>query len=169
MEIDLTTALGRLLRDTSLRDSFSRDPHAVAVEIGIRDCDYKTFVELSSVEIEHQSLTLLQKRFHEIQKLAPLTCGLVGTRAWGSFISHASAYWPEGHNRHVLDALGFCERISGRCRSELNRLQFALRKRRFAIHAVKNFKIGARERAALQILRRLDNGTITEYSVFLRF
>ena len=168
-ETDFTTALGRLLRDKALRQNFARDPAAVAAELGFDGSDYEAFVALSPDELECQAFALLQKRFYEVQKLAHVTCSRLGAKAWNFFVSYARAYWPKGHNRHLLDAVAFCERTAVRCRSELYRLQFALGKRRFAVHPVTDLQVEARRRPALQILTRSCRGNITERAIFLRF
>jgi hypothetical protein len=168
-EIDFTTALGRLLRDDALRAKFSSDPAAVATELGVSRHDYEAFVALSANQIERQALALLQKRYHDVRKFARVTCNRLGTTAWSTFVVYAQSHWPTGHNRHLRDALAFCERTVNRCGCELNRLQFALGKRRFAFHPVKDLPINARLHPALQILSRSRRGNITERAIFLRF
>ena len=168
METDLSTALGRLLCDSALREAFARNPAAVAALLEVRPVDYEVFTFLSPVEIEDQARALLKKRFHEVRKLAPITCGQLGPRASSSFDAYAQTHWPEGHCRHLRDALAFYERAAGRCQSELNRLRFSLGRRRFVVHAVADLPVNSRPQRALQILTRSRGGVINERAIFLR-
>ena len=63
---DLTTAIGRLLSDASLRDEFRNDPVSVAEKIDLQPDHVAMFVGLDINQIESQATTLLSKRWNEV-------------------------------------------------------------------------------------------------------
>jgi len=169
MPADATTVLGRLLADPGLRAELRRDPDALAKTL---DADPAELRGLDPAGLEAQAETLLEKRFHEAGKLLPATMAGLGDEATPLFRQHAERLWPQGHRRHAEDAAAFGrfleERKLPRCRSELNRLRFALGPRRFSVAFVPDARAGGRRRAALQILYRRC-GAVHSLALYLGF
>lgn len=106
---DLTTAIGQLLSDASLRDEFRNCPNSVADQIDLRSDHVAMFVELDIEQIENQAATLLSKRWNEVRQLIPATVSDLGDEAKDLFMFYANQNWPEGHRRHPLDAFQFMQ------------------------------------------------------------
>ena len=109
---DLTTGIGRLLSDASLREEFRNGPDSVANKIDLQSDHVAMFVELDIDQIESQATTLLNKRWNEVRQLIPGTVGDLGEEAKELFMFYAKQNWPEGHLRHPLDALQFLKFLS---------------------------------------------------------
>ncbi len=60
--IDLTTALGRLLVNPSLRRAFAASPHDVARRLALRDTDIEAFAALDAKALEDQARMLEEKK-----------------------------------------------------------------------------------------------------------
>jgi hypothetical protein len=169
MPADATTVLARLLADAGLRAELRRDPDALARTL---DADPELLRGLDPSGLEAQAETLLEKRFHEAGKLLPLTMAGLGDDAKPLFRQHADRLWPHGHRRHAEDAAAFGrfleERRLPRCRSELNRLRFALGPRRISLGLVRDAWVGGRPRPALQILYR-RRGAVRSLALYLGF
>jgi hypothetical protein len=155
MPADLTTVLGRLLADPALRAQLRRDPDAVARAL---DADAGALRDLELAALEQQAETLIDKRFHEVAKLLPLTMARLGGEARAAFEEHAARHWPEGHRRHADDAAAFGRFLGERklpsSASELNRLCFAMGTGRLSLRFVADAWVGGRARRALQVLYR---------------
>jgi len=41
--------------------------------------------------------------------LIPSTISRIGTQSGDLFREYATRHWPQGHRRHILDAIGFAE------------------------------------------------------------
>ena len=160
---DLTTALGRLLSDAGMRESFRSNPGEVADRFELSAADREALGAIDPEGLDAQADVLMRKRLHEARRYLPRTMEGLGDAAGGWFRRYAAGNWPVGHRRHVDDALGFAgfladRRIPGRCRDEINRLRFLSRGGRFAVHVVPDLPIDGRPRSALQILYR-DRGS----------
>lgn len=160
MAIELTTALGRLLRDAALRQLFRQDPTGTARVFGVREDLLSALTSLDPDELDLQADTLLRKRLHEVQRLLPNTFARLGAAAHELFLRYAGNHWPEGHLRHVEDAAAFEQYLLqyGRdyvCLSELNRVAFLASRRRIAVHWAPDVWLSGRRRHAIQILYRL--------------
>jgi hypothetical protein len=139
MEIDFITALGRLLRDGSLRDAFAVDPAAIAAQMHLRRTDLPAFLQLIPDDLEFQARVLLRKRFELIRPLLPETTRRLGDQGWTLFLEYGRTSWPTEPRAGLQDAFQFCQRLNELTpeivsKSERNRLQFALSKKRLAIH-----------------------------------
>jgi hypothetical protein len=169
MPADLTTVLGRLLADPALRAELRRDPGAVA---RLLDADAAALRELYLEDLERQAETLLDKRFHEVEKLLPQTVAQLGARAAEAFREHALGYWPEGCWRHAEDAAAFGrfleERKLPRSESELNRLHFAMGTGRLSLRFAADARVGGRPRRALQLLYR-RRGAVRSLAFYAEF
>jgi hypothetical protein len=169
MPADATSVLGRLLADPALRAELRRDPGALARTL---DVDPAELEGLDPAGLDAQAETLLEKRFHEAGKLLPRTMAGLGAEAKPLFRSHAERSWPQGQRRHAQDAAAFGrfleERRLPRCRSELNRLRFALGHGRLSFGFVRDAWVGGRSRSALQILYRGRSG-VRSLALYLGF
>jgi len=169
MPAEFTTVLGRLLADPALRAELRGDPDALARRL---DADPEALRALDAGELERQADTLVDKRFHEVEKLLPATIAGLGDAAARVFGEHAARSWPEGHRRHAEDAAAFGAFLEGRhlprCRAELNRLRFAMGRKRFSFRFVPDARIGGRARRALQILYR-RRGEVRSLALYLGF
>ena len=157
---DWTTAYAKLLSDPQLRALLRRDADGCAAKLGLGTRDKALLIGLDQVELEHQAQALLDKRFSAVRHLLPLTIERLGAQAKPQFVKHAVAYWPEGHLRHKLDAMEFCNRLLKDCdhpvcRSEHNRLSFETDARRLRVHFVRDFPVQRRRAHAIQILYRV--------------
>ena len=126
-KIDLTTAIAKLLSSASLRAEYSESPILVAQKIGLHSNHFPMFAALDTQQIEQQSKTLLDKRWHEVQKLIPRTVAELADEATELFMYYANQEWPEGHRRHQLDAFHFLKFLSANqilkpCGMEVQRL-----------------------------------------------
>ena len=166
---DATTVLGRLLADAGLRAELRRDPDGLARSL---DADPAELRGLDPEGLEAQAETLFEKRVHEAGKLLPVTMARLGEEATPLFRQHAERFWPQGHRRHAEDAAAFGrfleDRQLPRCRSELNRLRFALGTRRVSAGFVQDAWVDGRPRCALQILYRRRGG-VRSLALYLGF
>ena len=172
--MDLATALAHLLTNGDLRAAYLRDPQSVATNLGVDETVLRPFLALDPPALESQAELLLNKRFFEIRGLLPETCSQFGEDARKQFRAYAERVWPEGHRRHVLDALSFCTYLKDQVgfhanRCEVNRLRFVLAKRRFAIHLVPDLMVHGRRRRGMQFLRRDRDGFPHQFALYLNF
>ena len=162
-EIDFQTALGRLLRDASLREQFARNPSAVAALLHLRLAERAHLAKLSPGDIEIQATILLRKRFDAVRHLIPRTTHGLGSKAWELFQAHARQFWPDSPDMEVRDTESFCSHLAAvapaaLCPVEMNRLRFHLGRERISIHHIRHFPIRGRTRRALQVLVRRRHG-----------
>ncbi len=154
------TVLARLLAHPELRAAFRRDPAAIAGE----------FASLDPEALDRQAELLVEKRRHEVSKLLPRTFQALGPSVKSTFAAHASRFWPEGHRRHLADAVAFGRFLRGHPalrRSEWNRVRFELEGGRWALRLVPDARVRGRERAALQVLWRTHGGGVRSAAVWL--
>ncbi len=153
MSGDLTLALGRLLSDSSLRETLRRDP---AEASRILDVDLRG---IDADGLDRQADALLEKRFYEVSKRLPRTFRLLKAGACRIFREYAVRSWPQGHERHLRDAAAFSGFLAERdlpiCRAEVNRLHFVLGNFRLALRYAPDVWVGGRSRKAVQLLVRL--------------
>jgi len=69
-EIDLTTALGRLLTNPPLRKEFEKSPYETARQLSLRQADREAFVALSPQALEMQAKTLQDRKLAQRQGLS---------------------------------------------------------------------------------------------------
>ena len=106
-EIDLVTAIGKLLSDRELRAQFARDPADAAQQFGLSAHDARSLAAVELADLERQAEGLIAKRLHEVRKLLPETMQSLGDEGAELFRYYALTIWPTGHRRHALDADGF--------------------------------------------------------------
>ncbi len=136
---DWVTVQTRLLRDPELRARFRRDPAGLARDMGLGPTDAELLARLCPDQLDAQARTLVDKRLHEAFQLLPGTVANLGSGARSLFISHALRYWPEGHQRHTLDALEFCNTLPNEFQDfidqrEINRLRFRIAPSQMRVH-----------------------------------
>jgi hypothetical protein len=156
--------LSRLLSDSQLRQRFREDAQSVALELADDEADVTFLLAIDHAQLEAQAETLVSKRQHEVAQLLPLTWKQLGQEAAGLFRTYAAeSAWPEGHTRHLGDAIEFGLWLSRRSQhepvgSEWNRIRFAASGRRLAARIVRDRRV----RFGLQILVRQRNGRIRQ-------
>lgn len=159
--INIITAVGRLLSCKDLRKSFVKDPEALALELGVDEDERAYFIDIDIGQLEAQAKTLVSKRFHEIKKLLPETTCRLGDKAYEYFIDYSEQYWPDGSNRHTLDACTFIKYLRSTkvniCKEEYNRLIFKSRHKKLTVSFLTSVKIRGQLRSALQIICRFSS------------
>ena len=158
-EIDFITALGRLLRDGSLRDAFAVNPEAVAAQMNLRGNDKQPFLQLIPEDLEFQARILLRKRFELVRPLMPETLRRLGENCWLHFFEYARTNWPTESRAALQDAFQFCQRLVQQTpeavsESEWSRLQFALSEKHLAIRWYLLETICGKARPMIQIFCR---------------
>jgi len=157
-EPDFTTALARLLSNSTLRKRFFLNPDAIITEFSLSKNDRDNLLSLSFNEIEIQATTLLNKRLHEVQKMIPATFAYDKLLLTGEFFNYAQNYWPTGYNKHSLDAVHFCQYLKLKklpfSAAEVNRLKFSSKQHHFAVYFHKKLPVCGHYHLALQIMYR---------------
>jgi hypothetical protein len=174
MAIDLTTALGRLLTDAALRSEFFQNRTATLERFDLDQAAAGVLQQIDESTFERQAQALIYKRFHEVMKMLPMTIRLLGEDAARRFREYAGQFWPDGHRRHLIDAVEFCRYLRDQkrgtvCRSEQNMVEFRLSKRRFEIHLVTDYYVHDKRRLAIQVLTRSKEGIPGQHVWYLRF
>lgn len=105
----VVNAIGHLLSSDELRVQFETSPDQVAQLLNVDEQDLAEFVIIDSQQLRRQAVTLLNKRWHEIRRLVPLTISELGDGADEIFRFYATNDWPVGHRRHPVDALRFLQ------------------------------------------------------------
>ena len=156
-EIDLITALGRLLRDGNLRDAFAASPQAVAGRINLGRHDWPAFLQLVPEDLEFQARILLRKRLELVRQLLPETVRRLGENFRPHFLEYARVNWPDEPRAALHDAFQFCGRIKPPqlvSKSEWNRLRFALSEKHLAVHCLLRETLRGKTRLRLQVFFR---------------
>jgi hypothetical protein len=169
-ELDFTAALGRLLRDGRLRDSFAADPGAVTDALRVANEDRAAVRALVPDELEVQAEILLRKRFGLIRPFLPETCRMLDDRAWPAFCQYARVHWADAP---WSDAAGYCEDLVvrgliPRDLRERRRANFVSGRAKFQMWLVKNFSAAGKTRRSILILFRATGGTWRELAVCIR-
>lgn len=123
--IDFVTALARLLSNATLRAKFIVAPNSVADELNVASLDRSAFVALDPSELEEQATVMINKRWHEVERLIPKTVEGLGTSAQDMFRFFANQDWPTGHRRHPEDALRFIQFIEANKLAKPNQKELA--------------------------------------------
>lgn len=162
-EPNFPSALARLLKDPQLRAQFAADPGATVQALGLAGPDAATLAALSSAALEHQAHMLLRKRFEALRRHVPLTLTHLNAEAWERFTEYAIGQWPEGHRRHLIDALSFCRWLAERGLAfepcERNALRFALSRWPLKLYLVWRLAVDGPRRPALQLFYRTARST----------
>ena len=172
-EINSITALGRLLRDGSLRDRYAIRPEKTIRELNVVESEVGTLLKLNPDDLEAQADVLLRKRYEAVLRLIPQTCKTLGREAWPVFADYARCCWPPEENSAPKDARRFCEHLLKKRQfiapqNERNRIAFRLGKKRVAIHVVKNLVIGNRLRTGFQVFFR-GEASWSEHVIYYPF
>lgn len=110
---DAVNVLGKLLRDRELRRRFAADRDQVTRELGVCPTDRPFVLALEPDALEAQAESLIRKRSSEVSRLLPGTWKLLGDDAPTLFADYVDqSVWPEGHRRHLIDAMHFCHFLS---------------------------------------------------------
>lgn len=157
-----TDIQARLLCNSQLRAEFRSNPAATARSLGLRDEEMNFALTVDGPALERQANLLLDKRYHEVKKILPLTFQKLGDSAHAEFLKYADSNWPSSVEYHLEDAKGFIEWLmshgSRRLSSvERNRYLFSSRNRRFALHVVPDYFVACRRRPGLQLLLKFGD------------
>jgi hypothetical protein len=171
-QIDFVTALGRLLRDGSLRDAYATDPVRTAACLGLGSKDIPALLALNLEDLTFQAEVLLRKRFEAVSRLLPQTISAAGACGWPLFLAYARDVWPSGDAPELDDAKQFCGHLAtdGNARiaaHERNRVHFATADARFATHIVGDVLLKGRRRRCIQILVRAEGRPWREVLIYL--
>jgi hypothetical protein len=172
-QLDFTGAFARLLRDGALRDQFAAGPRAAAERMNLSAADQAAVAALDPEDLEFQALVLLRKRFDSVRRLVPRTCTAAGTDAWLIFREYARKCWPCATPLAIHDAANLCRRLREKngaspCRSEQNRLDFALRGKWLALRLASDLFVNGRTFPAIQVFLRSRNNRFVEYDFYFR-
>jgi len=171
MERDLAEVLARLLSSSALRREYATDRWALAAALRLRESDVASFSSLDVDCLELQARTLIEKRLHEVRKLIPQACSLVGSVLPATFAIYAETSWPEGHLRHLEDARGFFRFLISRGVElpweELHRTEFFLDRRRLSAMPVRSLGVGGASKPGLHVLYRNRRGRVREFAVWM--
>jgi hypothetical protein len=77
------------------------------MQLGLTGSALEYIAQLDKDNLRNQAETLLQKRWHEVSKLLPITVAELGHEAWEIFRYYGVHEWPSGHRRHAVDAATF--------------------------------------------------------------
>ncbi len=127
-QADFVDVIGKLLSDCQFREQFRQAPEQTVGKLDVDPSVARCLLNLDVRQLEHQSETLLNKRWHAARKLIPKTIKELGDEARDLFQFYATSNWPEGHRRHTQDAYQFLQfltanRIHQPSGRELKRLQ----------------------------------------------
>jgi hypothetical protein len=173
-QIDFITALGRLLRDGSLRDAYAARPLQTVENLGVQDSDRPALLALNVRDLEFQAQILLRKRFEALSCLIPQTCSNLGAGAWPLFAQYERSSPPALVPADILDAGRFLECIRQRnpaaiSHSENNRVRFAQGTMRLSLHFVSDVIVRDHPRRCLQFFIRTDLLRWKEYVFYFAF
>ena len=172
MPENFTSVLGRLLTDSQLRAEFERDANQFARRLTLSDRDRNALLSIPATQLAKQAQTLVEKRFAEVRSLLPQTFEQLGPRSNELFNNFAASYWPEGHKRHLADAIHFGEYLKCHApellvRSESNQLQAVFNNRLVHIGLIPNMCINGRNRLTLYISLRRRNMSRVAWTIYL--
>lgn len=169
--LEFTPLLARLLSDRRLRERFAADRAAVAAELSADTAMREALLALDAAALELQAQGLVDKRRGEVANFLPLTLENLAGEASALFDAHAQQFWPQGHRRHLNDAVAFAAFLQQRGKpvdsGELNRLHFIERKRFLRLALIRRATTGGKRRRAVQVLYRGDRGDPQE--LLIRF
>jgi hypothetical protein len=138
--IELTSALARLLSDRELRLRFRADARQVACDLSVSLHDEAILCAIDPAALETQAQALIDKRCGEVARIIPRTWEVLVAERMKLFEEYAEHSWPAGHQRHLLDALGFIRFVIGRGlphdRIERLRLETRLSRPRYRVSLV---------------------------------
>ncbi|MBT7537543.1 MAG: hypothetical protein HN610_18435 [Verrucomicrobia bacterium] len=163
--IDFTTALSLLLSRKDFRDRLRDSPDALLDEWNMSPSDRACLLALNHEPLSQQADGLISKRFHEVRQFIPRTLKALPMRGRKLFFKFADDCWPEGHQRHLLDALGFArflEQEGGDVspnRFELTWLSFLIGDRKWSFHLLSDFPWKDRIYYAIVFFYRTRGGT----------
>jgi len=163
-QLDFTTALARLLSDAELRAEFATHPAAVASRLADHRDDVAALLAIDPAELETQAVGLVRKRTGQVAALLPQTWNQLPDASTRFADFAAGQPWPEGHQRHLNDAVQFGAWLAANLdpallRSEWNRCRFQLEGRRVALCLVSHPSIPLRQRG-LRLMWRWRNRVV---------
>ena len=101
------TFLARLFIDERLRQSFLQDPDNIGSENGLDKTDIAQLKDILPHELDMFSNSLFYKRASEVEKILPLTCGVLGSDFRKSFREFSLTFATKSIKKHLEDAVQF--------------------------------------------------------------
>ena len=171
--VDFITAFGRLLRDGAMRDDFAANPSAVALRLDLTEGDCAALTQLIPADLEFQARILIRKRLDIVHRIIPETCRALDAEAWSVFHAYARTTWPTSGQSAAHDAHGFCRLLQQHqpdalCEVELNRVRFALSRRRFVLHFIHRKSTRNESKPALQVFWRFGQRRWREITFYFK-
>lgn len=108
---DFVSLLSQILTHPKTLECFIDDSAGFIRQFEISENDREALLSLEPDQIRNQADTLLNKRWHEVRKLIPITIAGLDEQGSDLFRFYAANQWPEGHCRHLIDACGFLKFI----------------------------------------------------------
>lgn len=135
-----TELLALLLSDRQHRLQLKQRPEQFRRQLGLDEVLFAFACQIDPDQLETQAQALVAKRFREAGCCLPNTLRSGAEDYRELFQEYASSNWPQGHDRHMRDALSFADHLRRHkkhhdCR-ERNRLAFCLNARRFQICSI---------------------------------
>jgi hypothetical protein len=169
--ISSITALGRLLRDGSLRDLYGVQPEETIRKLNVIESEIAPLLNLDTEDLEAQAEVLLRKRYASVRRWIPQTCEDLGNVAWPFFLEYGRCSWLSTGDSALEDADRFCAHLLTEhgcavALCEKNRIAFCLGKKTFAIHLVTRLFVRNKRRAGIQVLLRRRGSSVSEYVLY---
>ena len=167
--------LAKLLSERRLREEFRRDRLQVIDELNVSAAQAEQLMSISMEQLDAQAESLIAKRYNEVRELAPQTWMRLGEHAVKCFIQYAeTSKWPSGHQRHMVDAVRFCEFVRLNCKdcflqSEYQWLTFRCGKRHFRFCFTFDYMLGDKRKWAIQYFWRDKKQSPNRTAFFMRF
>jgi hypothetical protein len=152
-----------LLTQTALRRVYRDDAYAALRPLGVNEDTMRELPAWDADELDAQARTLLDKRWHEVRQLLFGTLTDGGEQYREVFNDYADGFWPEGHQRHVKDAVSFADHLAKRGERRgrswrANFLRFRLGTGWFRLHWVNTLPVRSRCGCGFQLLYRRSSG-----------
>ncbi len=101
------TLLARLYTDEILRERFLLEPVQVGRECGLNETEIEQIKQIPPAQLNFFAESLTHKRFHEVEKLLPLTRKALGADFRKYFDDFSREFIPKTIKKHLEDAVAF--------------------------------------------------------------
>ena len=102
-----TQLLADVLANPTIRKELVGNPQNLFERYELSVGQKQSLLSIVPEEIQQQAITLIDKRWHEINKLIPKTISFNPTEIQELFRFFATKFWPTGYRRHQIDAMKF--------------------------------------------------------------
>ena len=101
--------MARIFTDENLRQSFWENPEKIGQEHGLSEIEVAQMKEIIPDDLNFFADSLFHKRFHEVEKLLPLTKKSLGNEFLKIFREFSNQFQPVTVKKHLEDAIQFCK------------------------------------------------------------